>query len=278
MTPNSTPRNDGTPRRWRTRERGGTVRAGDRTLQVLSAFAANDRLDWALQDLASAAKLPKSTTHRLLETMCRAEFVVPGEVRGTYRLGLRAAVVGSSALRAFQPRQEVQAMLAEIGGRLRESTGLAVLSATDAVVVARADASRPLSVSLTVGTAIPAHTSAAGKVLLAGRSDEDVRRRYSGTLERRTATTLPTVDALLRALDEARTNGYALDDQETEIGLRCIAVPVGVYTGQVTHALSVSAPAARWEVNGLRNLLPALCETAARLAPPVMLTEKEQLG
>ena len=132
------------------------VRAVDRTLRILSLFATKPKVEWNLEEIATGVELPKSTTHRLLETLIAQRFVELGSRHGTYRLGLRAAVVGNAALQNRRPSEDVHAMLCAAAAEIGDGVGLSVLEGTDAVVVDRAASPRPLQWNLSVGGSLPA--------------------------------------------------------------------------------------------------------------------------
>jgi IclR family KDG regulon transcriptional repressor len=96
-----------------------------------------------------------------------------------------------------------------------------------------------------VGLHMPVHATAAGKVLVAFESEEELRRRFNNSLPGYTKNTLTSSEQLLRKLEEVRQRGYATDLEEWEEGLHCIAAPIRDYTRKVIGALSVSGPAHR---------------------------------
>jgi IclR family acetate operon transcriptional repressor len=223
------------------------VRAAERALQIQLCFTGENRLDWTLEKLAQASGLPKSTTHRLLETLTRQGFVEPGRQHGAYRLGLQAAVVGNMAIRARRPDDEVHQLLEAAVNETGESVGLSVLHGVNVVILDKVASPRPLHWNLGAGASLPAHCSAAGKALLSVLDDDEVVARFGGRTElpRSTARSIGSVDELLQRLRRARSDGYAVDDEELELGLRCVALPVRRLAGRPTHAIGLSAPASR---------------------------------
>ena len=257
-------------------ERARGVRAVDRTLRILSLFATKPKVEWNLEEIASGVELPKSTTHRLLETLIAQRFVELGSRHGTYRLGLRAAVVGNTAMQNRRPNEDVHAMLCAAASEVSDGVGLSVLEGTDAVIVDRAASPRPLQWNLSVGGSLPAHQAAAGKVLLSGFRDEHIRRLYADVeLPRATSRTVVSVDELLLHVARVRRDGFAVDDEELEEGLRCVAVPVVNATGRLTHALGVSGPAARTSMQDLLRLVAPLQRTAAAISPFITLVARD---
>jgi DNA-binding IclR family transcriptional regulator len=246
----------------------GTVRAVGRALLLLQVMAQSERRSWMLDDLSRLSGLPKSTTHRLLETMIASGFVERGVSLGYYRLGLQAAVVGSASVRLRQPDSMVRAAVEALCSRTGETAGLVVLSATHAVTVARAISPAPLRFNTEVGGIYPAHASAGGKMLLAEMSPEELHARFGERklLTRYTDNTITRVDRLIEHLREVRAEGFAIDDEEHYDGLRCVCVPVRIGGAPARHAIGISAPALRHDRGSLLGVLPLLRSAASEVS------------
>ncbi|WP_309570962.1 IclR family transcriptional regulator [Deinococcus sp.] len=226
-----------------TAEGGTGVRTLERGLAVLGALAA--RRSATLTQLARDVRLSASTVSRLLDTLVRQGFAEGGE-GGTYRVGPRAAQVGSAydahdaLLAAAQP-----AMRALVDD-LNESANLAALSGAEAVYVAQVEGRHLVRMFTQLGAAAPLHASGVGKALMAWRDDASVTALLgSGPFPAFTPHSLTTLPAYRAELARVRTQGFAHDDQERELGVRCVAAPVRDGSGAVVAALSVSAPTSR---------------------------------
>ena len=216
-----------------------------------------------VSELAHRTGLSRPAVRRCLHTLRVLGYATASG--GSYDLtpavlALGYAYVGSTALiRAAQPALE------SVAGQLRESCSLAQLDGTEIVYVARVAMQRILSISLSVGSRLPAACTSMGRVLLASL-DERERARIVGTLTLVpfTARTLVDRGALLAALLRARNDGYAIVDQEFELGLRSVAVPVRGADGSVVAAINVGVHASRASTKTLqREFLPVL-RAAAR--------------
>lgn len=241
--------------------RGG-VQAVDRALELLEALAAHDG-PRGVTELARTTGLAPATIHRLLSALAdrgyvRREPQSRKYVHGTalIRLASRAwQLLGSGA----------QPYLAELTSASGETSNLAILDDTHAVYIAQVESHHRMRMFTEVGNRVLPHTAAVGKVLLAGLDRDEVDRIVARTgLPALTPNSI-TEPTLLRAeLDRVAESGYALDEEEAELGVRCLAVPVSGAAG-VCAAVSVSGPAGRLDAHQCQRILPVMRGTAARL-------------
>ena len=225
----------------------GTSEASVRTLlrglAILEALASSHGLN--LSEVARKTRLPVSTTHRLLETLRRRGFVQPLE-DSRYRVGLRAFEVGMGFLRGQHLTEAARPAMVELVDRVRETANLAVRDGGEAVYVLQVESDRMLRLFAQPGARHPLYCTGVGKALLAWEPEEQVRALLGpGPLPRYTPRTLTEPDDVLRELRAVRARGYAVDREEREPGVRCVAAPVRDLQGRVVAALSVSAPASR---------------------------------
>lgn len=236
------------------------VMALEKGLTIIEAFG-QIRGAATLTRLAEVTGHSKASVRRSLHTLCRLGYAVQ---RGrdfqlasrTLRLG-QAFVVSDALARMALP------FLESISERTHESASVAVLDSQNVVFVARATHRRSLSAGLGVGTCLPAYASATGRVLLAGQPREWVEfmlgRMARPALTVHTLTALPDI---LQQIDLAERQGYALCDQELEMGLRSIAVPIRCGRGELVAAMSLAVATSRISMDAIvRDLLPEL-ETA----------------
>jgi len=149
---------------------------------------------------------------------------------------------------------------------LGESANLAVLSGSQAEYVAQAPSAHTMRLFTEVGRKVDLHCTGVGKAMLSTLSDEAVRAIAARTgLAPRTSYTVTDVDDLLAQLDEARRVGFALDEQEQELGVRCVAVPIAL-SGDVVFAVSVSGPTQRMSAELIERAVPLLTDAAAEIA------------
>ena len=216
-----------------TRTGGGSI---DKALTVLEALAEHRRVT----DIAAATGLPKSTVHRILQSLVGWGFA-RADGSGGYLPGPRILTLAGKVMNRFDPAQHADSALQ----RLRDQTGFtvhfAVRNGDEAVYVRKLEGLRPYQMASRVGMSMLLHSTSIGKAILAQLRDEDVTAITSRTgLERRTQHTITDLDVLLGHLAEVRRRGYATDDEENEAGIRCVGAPVFDHTGTVMGGISIS--------------------------------------
>lgn len=242
----------------------GGVQSVERALDVLELLAGSGPL--GLSDVAAGARLPEGTAHRLLRTLIVRGYVRQGHDR-RYALGTRLLGLGDGARRAtVAASTPFLARLVELSG---ETANLAVLEGDHVVYVAQMPSAHRLRLFAEVGRHVAAHSTAVGKVMLAALSDAEVRNLAGRTgLPQRTPRTLTSTTALLDELARIRRSGWAVDDEEEETGVRCVAVPV-LDNGRVVAAMSVSGPTTRMPAAPTDTLLNGLRAAASDFAAAV---------
>ena len=252
---------------------GGGVQSLHRSLDLVSALEAAGAHGGhlPLAELAEAAGIPAATAHRLLRTLVERGYVRQRPDR-RYALGFRLVPLGTTATALLGDVAE--AVLADLVADLGETANLAVLAGPRAEYVAQVPGRYAMRMFTQVGHRVALHSTGVGKALLAQLDDVAVaavaaREGLTGHTEH-TLTTLPSLRA---ALAQVRERGYAEDQQEQELGVRCVAVPVG--GAGVGMAVSISGPLTRVTDEVVERAVPALQAAAVRLvadrhdAPPV---------
>jgi IclR family transcriptional regulator, acetate operon repressor len=220
------------------------VQAADRALTLLRCFEQEPR-QRSLAELADTIGVPRPSAFRLLSTLEQHGFV--RRIGQTYALGHRCLVLGS----VYQADLGVEVVALPVLERLRDETGettqLAVLEDWQVVYLARVLSHQPVAYMRSrAGAVLPAYCTGLGKALLATREPDEVAawaRRQA--FPRQTPNTLTTADTLLDDLAVTRERGYAIDDEEREVGVRCVAAPVYDGSGEAIAAISVAGPPGR---------------------------------
>jgi IclR family acetate operon transcriptional repressor len=236
------------------------VQSISRAFEVLEALAEHGPM--GLSRLAERTGLPLTTVHRLVGTLTSLGYVRPGEGK-EYSLGPGLIHLGERASRmvARWAMPHLSLLVDELG----ETANLAMLDGDRIVYVAQVPSRHSMRMFTEVGRSVHPHCTAVGKALLARLPDTDVLALIARTgLPAKTEHTIITPEALRTALDGVRATGYAVDDGEQEIGVRCVAVALD--EPSLALALSVSGPAPRMTDELERRAVPALTRAAAAFA------------
>ncbi|MFD4526163.1 IclR family transcriptional regulator [Streptomyces sp. NPDC058470] len=239
------------------------VKSAARVLEVLELLG-QDGARLSLAEMAGAMSVPKSSLHAILRTM-EARRWVDVDASGTrYSLGLKALLTGT----AYLEGDDVTSLAGPVLDALAEETGEAVhlgrLDGTNIVYLAKRESRHALRMYSAVGRRLPAHATALGKAVLCQYDPAEVQRRLDWPLERLTPDTVVEPDALLGQLARTRLRGWAVDDGENAVDIRCVAVALGV-TPDGGDAISCSAPRSRMDDARMEEVAQAVTEAAHSL-------------
>jgi IclR family KDG regulon transcriptional repressor len=239
-------------------------------LRVLAAFRDQDEIGVA--ELSRRLGLHKNNVFRLLATLEEEGYIEQSEATERYRLGLSSLELGQSFARSRTLLAQARPILAELSAGCGESSHLGMIDADEVVHVDGRVPERLVITRLRVGNRLPVHCTALGKVLLGCAPEQEWQRFHralsSGrTLDPRTRHTIVDPDKFFEHLRTVAGQGFALDLEECEEGLGCVAAPIRDATGEVVAAFSVSAPTFRAsEEDLLARIAPSVTTAAARLS------------
>ncbi len=203
----------------------------------------------SLGELAAKVNLPKGTTHRILSSLMYFDFVRQDPETRKYSLGFKLVELGSSLLEQINLRKEAEPFLHTLSEKTKETAYLAILDRTEVVYIEKIeseDDSIGLRATSKVGQRNAANSCSLGKALLAYIPEQVLDDVISGmSFIQKTENTITDPLQLKEHLQGVRARGYSIDDEESERGIRCIAVPVRNEVGVVVAAVSVSGPAIR---------------------------------
>lgn len=242
-----------------------SVQALERGLAVLQVFS-HEHPALTLSDVARLTGITRATARRILLTLERLGMVRSDGRR--FSLTPRVLALGWAYLSSLPLWELAEPLMRDLVDRTGESCSAATLDLPEVVYVARVPTRRIMSITLGVGTRLPAHATSMGRVLLAGLPERELDAFLDTTpLDPHTPRTVVDPERLRRVVGEVREQGWALVDQELELGLRSIAAPLRDADGRVIAALNVSAAASRVPAEDLRSrFLPPLLETAEAIS------------
>lgn len=221
------------------------IQAIERAVAILNTFSTEEP-ELGVTELADRLELHKSTVHRFLVNLEAAGLVERNRHTSRYRLGLHIFELGGLVLQQMNLWDEALPFLEGLVRDSGETGHLAVLDGGEAVYIEKVEARRALRIPSAIGRGYPAHATSLGKVLLAhlepGARDALIDERG---LHRCAPNTITDPDLLREELAQIRRQGYAVDDEEYEEGLRCIGAPIVGYTGQIVAAMGIGGPVTR---------------------------------
>ena len=245
------------------------VQSADRIFTILEALAEQGSM--RIIDLSESLGLHKSTVHRLLASLVSMGYVVQNEQSGAYSLTYKLVELSGKILKntdilsLIRPYAESLSQTCDETVHFVRKTGSSVLYLEK--LESQSVRARSFRLSSQVGLTRPMYCSAVGKVILAYLPQSEVEEIWNNSnIERRTEYTITTLDALWPELELIRSRGYALDNEENELGIRCIAVPVFDYHDTPQYALSVSTLLSRMPDERLAELSAQLLSTSREMS------------
>jgi len=223
------------------------IRAVERALVLLKTFLGNES-ELSATEIGKRVALDPSTTFRMLVTLEEHGFVRQDPTSGKYRLGVSCLELGSQFLKFNDVRKSAVDAMEKLRDQFGETVHLGVLDNNEIVYLEKVTGSHAIGLmSSRVGGRAPANATAIGKVLLAHFPKGELGTRLPRwKLARCTANTITDWKGLEKEFERVIENGYALDNQEFEMGVKCVAVPIFSHKG-IAAALSISAPAERMD-------------------------------
>lgn len=214
------------------------------SIRLLKAFS-DEEYEIGISQLAKQLKLAKSTVHRLASTLMEAGMLEQNAESGKYRLGLVVFEMGALVRRQMDYSTEARPYLTMLRERTGETVHLAILDQTSIIYINYLASRQVIRMSTELGMRKPAYCTGEGKALVAFQQPEVIEQIISAGLQEHTAKTITNPAALRKELVAIRARGYAIDDEECELGMRCIAAPVRDHTGKVIAATGVAGPTQR---------------------------------
>jgi IclR family KDG regulon transcriptional repressor len=218
-------------------------------------------------ELADLLGVDKASASRLVATLVKYGYAEKDMRTRRFHLGSQVVTLSRSVLARLPIREAARPFLRQLMERTGECAHLAVASRGGALYIDQVESPATLRVNAAVGTLNPLHCTALGKTLLAfGGLD------IPDHLESFTPNTLTDLSSLRQNLDRVRLLGYAVDDEEFDIGVRCIAVPVFDFRGKLAGSIGISGPASRVTLKSLPDLAAAVIEIGKALSERISFT------
>jgi IclR family transcriptional regulator, KDG regulon repressor len=234
-------------------------------IRLVKAFSDNE-YEIGISSLAQRLGLAKSTVHRLATTLIEAGMLEQNPETGKYRLGLMVFELGALVRRKMDVYNEAKPWLYALRDQTGETVHLAVPARQGIVYINFMESQKAIRMSSGIGQRKPLHCTAEGKAILAFQAPEIVERIIAAGLEQFTPKTITDIGALRDELAVVRARGYAVDDEEYELGMRCLAAPVRDDSGNLAAAVGIAGPVQRLTKKMLLSHAPTLVNAVAAIS------------
>lgn len=228
------------------------VQSVDRTLSILELLSDHNQ-GLGITEISGKIDLHKSTVHRLLGTLIYKGYVIQDLSTNKYRLSLKLYELGSKRVEEMDILKASKPYTEELMKSLNEVVHLVIRDKNDIVYIDKVEADNTIRMASSIGRRSPLYCTSVGKAMLSYMPEEEVRKVWeSSNITKLTKYTITDFETFKEELQKIRENGYAEDDEENELGVRCIGVPVFNRYNQIEGAISVSGPTTRVTKEKLR--------------------------
>lgn len=255
------------------------VQTIERVSSILDTLGQNPK-GMSIRELSSKVHLPKGTIHRLLSSLSYFGYVRQDPKTRNYFLGLKLVELGNLLLSQLDLRKEAEPFLRDLAERTKETVHMVFLDRDEIVYIDKVELDHNpsgLKMASRIGLRNPAHSCAVGKILLSYLPEEELDRiiQEKGLLKR-TENTITDPQILKAHLKTVRAQGYAVDDEENERGIRCVAAPIFNESGKPVAAISISGPAFRITKKVIQETLrKEVVETALKISQRLGYQERK---
>jgi IclR family pca regulon transcriptional regulator len=241
------------------------IQSLERGLEVMNSFS-RERAHQTLSEVAQMTGLTRATTRRVLLTLTELGYV--HQSGRSFSLTPKMLDLGYSYLSSLEVVEVAQRPMERLVEEVKESSSMSVLDGSEIVYVARVPTKRIMTIALALGSRLPAYPTSMGRVLLSGLPDSQIDDYIDQTrLERLTPHTITDPDEFRAAIDNVRAKGFALVDQELEVGVRSIAAPILNGRQEIIAAMNISCHASRVTLGQIRGeFRPKLIDTANEIS------------
>jgi DNA-binding IclR family transcriptional regulator len=246
-------------------ERAGYVQVFGKIAAILDVLATSPS-DLGLTQVATRTGLNKATTHRLLTTLLRHDYVEEGAQPGTYRLGLQLFRLGSAVHRRLDLRQRALPVMHDLAEATEETVSLCILRDDEALCIERVEGKHVQMLAMQVGTSLPLYIGAASRMLLASLPDDRVEAILSGELQQKTRYTEVSPARLREIVAQIRRQGYAISDENVTLGVVALSAPIRGIDEEVLGTLTISGIAQRLTRDRMPILITQVTNAAARIS------------
>jgi DNA-binding IclR family transcriptional regulator len=218
-------------------------------------------------ELSRELDINKSTVSKILSTLAAHRYLAQNHENRKYRLGLRLFELGSLVAYQMDLQKIALPYMEELNKKVQETVHLVVMDSFEIVYINKVESSQSLRIGTRVGGRLPAYCTGVGKVLLSALPPEELKQFLKkARLKRLTPYTITDPEKLKRELQQIRSHGYALDNEEFSEGLMCVAAPIFNYSQREIAAISISGPTNRIKEKKVEQLISLVKKTAQQIS------------
>lgn len=238
----------------------------EKTIRLLNRFDAGQP-EWGVTELSRDLRINKSTVSKILSTLEFHRYLTQNPENRKYRLGLRFFELGFLVADQMDLQKIAFPIMEELSKKVQETVHLVIMDEFEIVYINKVETSQSLRIGTRVGGRLPAYCTGVGKVLLAGLSQEEMKKFIQQTpLKKLTPRTVTSPERLKESLDQIRNQGYAIDNEEFSQGLVCVAAPIYNHSRKTIAAISISGPTNRMKEKNLEKLISMIKNTAREIS------------
>lgn len=248
-----------------------------RAADILELFLTFDQ-ELSVKDISNKLGLSKSTVHGIIKTLEYRGYLQQNKDDLKYKLGLKLFELGNRVSHQFDLGKIARPIIKELVDDLQETVHLVVFEQGEVIYIEKLDGPRALRIYSQVGKKAPIHCTGVGKSILAFQEEEEMERLLSNSdLEPYTEYTVTDKEELKKQLRLIQKQGYSIDDEEIELGLKCVAAPIFDHHGHVIGAISCAAPKVRMDKVKLAEVIPRVQQAATNISQNIGYKTKPTL-
>ena len=247
------------------RQSGERLSSVATAIHLLKAFS-EDEVEIGISALARRLSLAKSTVHRLATTLVSEGLLEQDRDSGKYHLGVALFRLGALVRRRMDVSNEARPYLYELREKINESVHLAILDGAEIMYVYNLESTHAIRMRSDIGVRKPVHCTAEGQAILAFQPGEAIERVIAAGLAPRTPKTITSPEKFIKALGAVRQRGCAIEDEESEPGMVCVAAPIRDDSGAVVAAVGIAGPATRLTKKSIASVMPNVIATAGQVS------------
>ena len=242
------------------------IQSVDRALRILDLFDEYET-ELKITDISGKMNLHKSTVHSLLKTLQLNGYIEQNLENGKYRLGMKLFERGNLVIRRLDLRTIAKKHLIDLSVKTKNTVHLVILDGKEGIYIDKVEGTSATVLYSRIGRRIPLHSSAVGKALVANKHQYELQEILKGyEYIQQTERTITSEEAFLAELESVKENGFAIDNEENEPGITCVAVPIWDHSGTVVAAMSMSQNSAKVDQVKLDQTVEILKEASMNIS------------